>query len=317
LDLFSLSSGRKLRRLASVSVGRGLQLATPAAADDGRLFLTFTGEAVCAPKGTFAECPKFVPNSCRNIVTSLLPGQRTGRVAFTVAGSESIGEAVPNPAGNEMALSMTPCLSLHGTTGLFVRDLKTGLTRPVTTSANRCDGFGPAAWNRTGSEVVFPLDRANGRPIPMAGGIACPGGRSYLAVAPSPKGPRRGAVKLMKSDHACIFRAAAFDSVGVAAVEGCDRGDPQQGVGSYLGQAFLIQYGLEGRVIARIPLRLGLESAVVATEPSTGDVLITQDQPANEPYPERDWVWVFDGQRLRPVAHYRAFDAAQILAVPR
>jgi hypothetical protein len=66
----------------------------------------------------------------------------------------------------------------------------------------------------------------------------------------------------------------------------------------------------------RIPIQLGLEQAVVATEPTTGDVLITQDQPANEPYPERDWVWEFDGRHLRPIAHYKAEDAAQVLAIP-
>ena len=48
----------------------------------------------------------------------------------------------------------------------------------------------------------------------------------------------------------------------------------------------------------------------------TGNVLITQDQPANEPYPERDWIWSFDGAHLRPIANYSANDAAQIIAVP-
>jgi hypothetical protein len=66
----------------------------------------------------------------------------------------------------------------------------------------------------------------------------------------------------------------------------------------------------------RIPLKLGLEQAAIATEPMTHDVLITQDQPANEPYPERDWLWEFDGHHLRSIAHYKAEDAAQVLAVP-
>jgi hypothetical protein len=59
-----------------------------------------------------------------------------------------------------------------------------------------------------------------------------------------------------------------------------------------------------------------MEQAVIATEPSSGDVLISQDEPANEPYPERDWVWEFDGHHLRSIAHYRAEDAAQVLAIP-
>jgi hypothetical protein len=30
---------------------------------------------------------------------------------------------------------------------------------------------------------------------------------------------------------------------------------------------------------------------------------------------ERDWVWEFDGQHLRAIAHYKASDAAQVLAI--
>ena len=77
-----------------------------------------------------------------------------------------------------------------------------------------------------------------------------------------------------------------------------------------------MQYDPHGRFIMRLTMHLGLEQAVVATEPNSGDVLITQDQPANEPYPERDWVWEFDRRHLRPIASYHADDAAQILAVP-
>jgi hypothetical protein len=122
---------------------------------------------------------------------------------------------------------------------------------------------------------------------------------------------------LIDPDHGCIFGAAAFARVGIVAAEGCQQGDPEHGVGSYLGHAYILQYSPQGRLAMRIPLHLGLEQAVVATEPSTGNVLITQDhQPANEPYPERDWVWEFDGHHLRPIAHYKADDAAQVLAVP-
>ena len=45
-------------------------------------------------------------------------------------------------------------------------------------------------------------------------------------------------------------------------------------------------------------------------------VLISQDQPANEGYPERDWVWEFNGHHLRLIAQYAAHDAAQVIAAP-
>jgi hypothetical protein len=305
-----------LRRLASVPLAGYEQLATPATTKQGLLFFTFTSGARCAASGVYMECPSFAQDSCRNAVKTLSPGQTGLRPVFAVSGSEAISEVVPNPDGSEVAMMITPCVSLHGMTGLFIRDLKTGIMRAVARSANRCDAFGPAAWNRRGGEVVFPLERADGHPIPMAGGIGCPDGRNYLALAPAQTARGPGGLKLIDPDRECIFRAAAFDRIGIVAAEGCDQGDPERGVGSYLGHAFVAQYSLQGRLTARVPLRLGLEQAVVATEPNTGKVLITQDQPANEPYPERDWVWEFDGRHLRPIAHYQADDAAQVLAVP-
>lgn len=312
LDLFSVSSGRRLRKLTDVSPG-GDQLETPAAAKDGRLFFTLTSGPRCIP-GNYAECPQFIADSCRNTVETLLPGQTSLASSFTAADSLSIiGPVVPRPDGQAVALSLTPCLGLHGTTGLFVRNFRTGVTRAIATSSNRCDGFGPVAWSSTGHELVFPIERANGRPIPMAGGIGCPGGRDYLALAPASGG---APLTLIDPGRGCIFKAAAFDKSGIVAVEGCNQGDPEGGVGSYLGHAYLLQYGRQGHLTMRIALHLGLEQAVVATEPDTGRVLITQDQPANEPYAERDWVWEFDGQHLRAIAHYAANDAAQILAIP-
>jgi hypothetical protein len=299
-----------------VSLGGYQRLATPAATDDGHLLFTFTSGARCAARGTYMECPTFAPVSCRNAVEVLSPGRNQSRPLFTVPGSEAIGEAVPSPAGSEVALMITPCISLRGTTGPFVRGLTTGVTRAIAASANTCDAYGPAAWNWTGTELVFLLERADGPPVSIAGGVACPQGRHYLAIAPAHAAEGKGGMQLLDPDHGCTFGAAAFDRRGIVAAEGCNQGDPEHGVNSYLGYAFLVQYSLQGRRMARIPLRLGLEQAVVATEPGTGNVLVTQDQPANEPYPERDWVWEFDGYDLRQIAHYEAEDAAQVLAVP-
>ena len=50
--------------------------------------------------------------------------------------------------------------------------------------------------------------------------------------------------------------------------------------------------GQEGIVLKR-----GLERAVPSTEPLIGSVRVTQDRRANEPYPEADCVWVFNGPR--------------------
>ena len=247
---------------------------------------------------------------------TLSPGSRQPPVElFTVPGAQAIvGGVVPNPAGSTVAMTLTPCTDLHGTTGLFVRELSTGATTPIATSSNECDRFGPVAWNRVGTELVFPYARAAGPPQPIAGGVACPTTTSTLAIT-SVTDPRH-APSLIRPDHGCGFGTAAFDRLGLVATEGCRRGDPQPAVDSYLGRAYLLQYSPQHRVMHRYRLQLGLLESEVATDPHTGDVLITEDQPANQPYPERDWVWSFDGHHLKPIAHYPAQDAAQILAVP-
>jgi Tol biopolymer transport system component len=158
-----------LSELAAVSLGGYQQLATPAATNDGRLFFTYTSGAPCAPKGVHMECPKFVPDSCRNTVKTLSPGQSSPLPLFTVPGSHAItGEVVPDPDGGAVAMTLTPCTGTHGTTGLFVRDLNSGATHTIASSSNRCDGFGPAAWSPDGRQLVFPLDRARGKPIPIS-----------------------------------------------------------------------------------------------------------------------------------------------------
>ena len=71
----------------------------------------------------------------------------------------------------------------------------------------------------------------------------------------------------------------------------------------------------QDRVVARVALKPGWEEGAVSTM-RNGAILVSQDQPANQSYPERDWVSEFDGHQLRAIAHYAADDAAQVIAVP-
>jgi hypothetical protein len=66
----------------------------------------------------------------------------------------------------------------------------------------------------------------------------------------------------------------------------------------------------------RIALKPGWEEGLIATNFRNSTVLVSQDQPANAGYPERDWVWQFNGRRLRAIAQYAANDAAQVIAAP-
>lgn len=315
LALFSLRSGRLLRRLTVIPPGGNESLAAQAT-HSGQLFLTATSGPYCEPRyRRDMECPRFTPDSCRNNVETFSPGQRRFQRLFSVRGADAIGQAVPNPTGTEVALSIERCLGLHGINGLFIRNLRTGATRPVTSSHNRCDAFGPAAWNSTGTKVLFPFARA-GKPMLMAGGIGCPQGAEYLALAPTSGVTSASQLELLRPGRGCIFYTAAFDRRGFVATEGCAHGSPKGYYSSNLGHAYLLQYSPQGQLKLRIPLRLGLEQSVVASVPGTDNVLITQDQPANQAYPERDWVWEFNGKKLHLIRYYKAVDAAQVLAVP-
>lgn len=278
------------------------------------MLLTFTRGPVCAVTG-YMECPTLISDSCRNTVQSVAPGQTSPAVLFTVPGSQTIGEVVPSPDGTRAVLSMAPCTANVGTTGLFIRDLASGRATPVTTSNNPCDGFGRAAWNSAGTKLVFVFARAYG---PPSAGITsfCPGARNRLAIASLKGSSASRSRTLLAPDRGCVFGSASFDRDGIAATEGCKRGSPHDAPATSTGYAFLLQFNRHNRVARRVALKRGLEESLVATEPSTGDALVTQDQPANNGSPEDDWVWTFDGTRLDTISHYRAFDAAQVIAVP-
>jgi len=83
--------------------------------------------------------------------------------------------------------------------------------------------------------------------------------------------------------------AGAFDTGGIAAVEVC--GAP---VSSVKGLACAVQLTFHRQVVRRLAPQRGWEDGLVATIPHTGSVLITEPQPANAGYPERDRVWEFD-----------------------
>jgi hypothetical protein len=233
---------------------------------------------------------------------------------FAAPDSVFIEQAVPSPDGRSVAMVAEPCP--QGTTGLVVRDLETGTQRSIGTSFPRCTDLGTPGWNSTGSELVIPYGTVpNPHRLPPPG--VCPATRyAQLAIAPALHPSRASDWRLIAADPGCSFEAATFDASGIAAVEGCRRkGQSGSYVDPALGQARLLQLNRSDQVTARVNLKPGWEQGAITTVPS-GQVLITQDQPANEPYPERDWVWEFDGRHLRLIRDYKADDAAQIIAIP-
>lgn len=315
LSTFSLQTGRRVRRLIALRYTDGQQLGTPAADAHGDLLFTRTGGPRCAVAG-YMECPRYVPGSCVNAVLGYQPGRHSLSTMFDLPGTWVMGDAVPNLAGSQVALTLGPCTALNGTTGVFVRDRSTGRLRPVFTTSNACDSFGRPAWNAAGSEIVFVFDRAHGQPRPSVGPTCQTGVTQRLAVVRANRDSLPDEVTLMASDHGCELASAAFDGRGIAATESCENGSPEGPTEPPDGWAYLLQYSDTGRILQRIQLKRGLVDSLVASMPRSRDVLVTLDQGANEPWPDVDWVWESDGVALREVGHYRAEDADQVVAVP-
>jgi hypothetical protein len=313
LAAFSLQNGRLLKTFLSVDTYDQPQLSTPAADDHHHLYFTKTVDARCAVTNTM-ECPRYLPNSCVNTVVRFSPRDTTLLTAFAIPGSLTLGAAVPDPGGSKMALTLSPCTTLNGTSGVFVRNLTTGQTRPVFTTRNTCDQFTHPTWDASGRRIAFVFDRARGLPQPSLGPDCISGNVQRVAVVRNDGGSQHSGTLLLAPDRGCVFAAPAFDRLGIVAMEGCQQGHP--GWQPPDGYVYLKQFSSAGTFIRRVRIGIGLDDAEMARIPYTGSVLATLNQGANEPWPERDWVSEFNGTQLRRIARYKAWDANQIDAVP-
>jgi hypothetical protein len=308
LAAFSLQTGERLGTVTSVKTRERAYLSL-SGGPSGEVLQTATRPALCT--GDTLGCgPK--PDTCRGQVSELVGSHF--KPIFTAADSVRLSAAVASPDGQRLAMAADPCTK--GPVTLSVRDLSTG-AHWILRRAARCSDIGSPAWSANGQELVFPYSRVRDPGhLPQPG--VCPGvPYARLAIAPAARGSRSSSWTMIKADHGCSFDVATFDPAGIAAVEGCRR---KHASGSFVdpnfGQAVLLQLNRHQQVTTRVDLKPGWEQGTISTEPS-GDVLVTQDQPANEPYPERDLVWEFDGRHLRLIRAYKALDAAHILAVPR
>jgi hypothetical protein len=239
-------------------------------------------------------------------------------VLLALPPSMLVSDAVPSPDGAMIAMRSAGCATSYFDQNVVVRALATGRQWAIGADAPRCHAIGRPSWSADGSRLVFAY-----RPSVLRYGTE-PKARDFcteprfgrLAIVPARRASSVRTWKLVGADRHCSFAAAAFDRDGIAAVEACQRGPHGFTVALNLGQAYLLQLSKRNRVVERIALKPGWEDGLLSTDARDGAVLITQDQPANAGYPERDWVWQFDGHRLRPIASYRADDAAQVLAVP-
>jgi hypothetical protein len=252
--------------------------------------------------------------------TSTFRYSPNGEVSTGVSGRTAVHglttDAVLSPAGGREAFVTQPCGS-YMDSHLHIDDHRAHRSWTIGAAAPACHQLGTPQFNPTGTELVFPWG-ASRLHTPAPSRTWCPQPRpSGLAVVAADHGSPGRSLKTIAPDPGCSFAAAAFDSTGIAAVEGCRHGSPKGSSEFSLGDGYLVQLGgPRHRVVKRIQIHRGVEQAVVAEDPATGDVLVTQDQPANNGTPPRDYVWSFDGSMLRLIGRYPAQDAARILAAP-
>ena len=315
LDSFSTVTGKLTHRLQAIRLPPVADVDAPAPQAHRGVMITVSTGFRCAAHGTYAECPHIQPNSCTNEVLRAVPGAAPPVVAFTIPGRYEINDAIPSPDGRSIALARSPCTTRNGPTDLVVRSSASGHDRALFGRRNACDEIQRPAWNQTGGRLVFVYDQARSKPDggPAGGVRSCPPSRNQIVTIAV--GGSHRPIQRIPDERGCAYAAAAFDSRGVLAVEGCKQGGPRSVFGTNLGDGYLVQFDAAGHRLQRWPLRRCVEQALISAEPGTKRLLITQDLPANNHEPEADWVWELDGSHLRLIDHYRAQDAAQVLAV--
>jgi hypothetical protein len=315
LDQFSLSDGRRLHTLAHIKVRQGQSLPTPAVDRAGRVWLTFSSGPACT--SNVAGCgPK--PNTCSGHVERLDLHTGASTTVLSPPHSEQVTDALPSPNSRQAVLVEGGCTTGYFNEHFVVTDLASGRPGrqwPIGADAAPCHDLTAPGWSANGRELVFAYGPSvlsrHAHPAPGT----CEAPRfNRLVMVSSQRGSTTPSWRLLKAKGGCSYEVATFDRWGVTAVESCVRGS-QSSLSVNTGHAFLIQLNHRDRVIRRLALQPGWENGAISTEPG-GAVLVSQSQPANAGYPERDWVWQFNGRALRLVAHYRADDAAQVIAVP-
>ncbi len=321
LDDFSLATGRRERTLTAVSTMTGGNVSPPAAASGGPVLLTVSS----GPKCSDPACSGFSAGpcdpeavSCTGRIEQLRSGGGSLSTVLTIPASNLVTDAVPSPNRARIVMRSAGCATSFFDQSLMVRDLSSGRQWAIGADAPRCHEIDRPSWSADGSQLVFAYRPSILRygTKPSASNFCSEPRFGRLVVVAAGRASSVRSWKLIAADGKCSFAAAAFDRDGIAAVEVCRRGPHGSVAELTLGQAYLLQLSQDHRVVERIALRPGWEEGLVSTDRRDGSVLISQDQPANAGYPERDYVWQFGGHRLRLIASYSANDAAQVVGVP-
>lgn len=198
-------------------------------------------------------------------------------------------------------------------------DLRTGAMIPIGADATPCHSLFNVAWSADGTRLVFPYGPSLlPRSTTFKPSNTCESPRWNRLVVVSalhPSSSRRW--KLPTAQPHCSYQSAAFDTAGIVASEGCTIGAPAtQFNNPHFGRAYLVQLNPHGRRQARVRLRMAYSAGDVADDRHNGHVLISEDEGGNLHIKYYEWVWDFNGQKLRVVGHYRTQGNTEIIAQP-
>jgi len=309
LERFSLSTGRPLRTLTSLP-GRPATVSGPSVASGSVWFSVSSGPR--DQNDTASGDP--APNSCSGQVTRFDPTTGVSSTVLSFANSVLVNHAVPSPNGQVLAMITGNCTSSYFNEHLLVEDLSSGKQWTIGATAARCHALFSVAWSPNGSQLVFPFGPASTTnaqtgipPSDLGVGMCTTPQPSEIAVVPAGHESEITAAELTPPTRGCTYQSAAFDPRGIVAIEACEQGGPPA-PGIYLGDAYLVQLNNNRRVVLRQPLKISADVGTVATDPSTGLVLVSESQGQDDYHGyvrhAYDWVWTFNGHELHLVGRY-------------
>jgi hypothetical protein len=316
LEQLSLSNGRPLRDLGAVPIF-STHVGMPAAAGNGLLWLTIDRGPRSHPEPALSELFDPIPGTCAASVDLVNPATLERRTLMRFSDSLAVEDVVPSPDGRAAAALVSDCtageLDLH----LLVFDLRSGRQWSIAGNAAPCHTLASVSWSPDGSKLLFvygpPSDLHGRQPRAVIGG--CPIPRpSDLAIVSANHASQLSTARLIGPPEGCSFTAATFDRLGIAAVEACSQGGPVNAFPyDYEGGAYLAQLSDAGRLLRRLTLKVGLNESAAVTDPRTGLVIVNEYQPwaVLAKVPGHDWIWAFNGYRLRTIARYPFAAGAQ------
>lgn len=297
LELFSTKSGKPMGAIVNFPHAMGSPYVDgPFRAGRGDVWLTTTSGPV-ETSNVMGGDPR--PNSCTATVTALSPLTHRSTVIFRAPVSVQVGDAVPNPTGERFAYLDAGCSTGFMNAHIVIRSTAGRATVTIGKDALPCHVISTPSWSPTGALLTFAYSPSVLKPgskfIPR--GYCQSPAAGEIAVVSTSRSSEIVAGELTKAPTGCQYTESAFDSPGLVAVETCGS------IGR--SSTYLLQLNRRRKLLLRLALKPNSDPTSLSVSPSGKYVIVNEYQadalPGNNPL---DWVWVFDGHRLKMVGRY-------------